>query len=130
MTPEERGKSIREITGRTMVQFGSPRPIPSVDWYVSQIRAAVEERDREWVEAHSKRRGATYNPEAWVDQQLMDPEFHAGFVVESEKMAVEWEREGCAKVATHLLKKRRDGLQRRSTSEAKSSIGDGAGRGL
>ena len=46
-TPEERGKTMYDVTVNTMLQVGSPRPIPSADWYAAQVRAAVQaERER------------------------------------------------------------------------------------
>ena len=102
-TAAERGKVIWDATMETMTSFGSPRPIPSVDWYAEQIlaaeSAAVEARDRQWHRA-MKLMDKFYEP---IDPT--DPKFHGWVmqyltrVVDAEERRVrEDERERCRKV--------------------------------
>lgn len=58
------------------------------------IRAAVEERDREWVDGLGAVKWAE-----WPKQRLADIALYASYIQEREKLAVEVEREACAKVA-------------------------------
>ncbi len=92
MTPEDRAA---KVMGDGRFGAGAMLDVPIRKAIVSEIHAAIEERDREWVKAHH----GHCNTKAWADRKLCDPAFHAGFMREKENDAIEDEREACAKVA-------------------------------
>lgn len=106
MTPEERAKDLVQNWVKSLANKMGGDTKPEYKEVVSMIYAEMErriakllrgdlaERDREWVVAH-----ATVDWDSDPDEAVADPEGHAGYVREREKLSIEIEREACAKVA-------------------------------
>ena len=106
MTPEERAKDLIQNWVKSLADQMGGGTKPEYREVVSMIYEEMEkriakllqgdlaERDREWVVAH-----ATVDWDSDPDEAVADPEGHAGYVREREKLSVEAEREACAKVA-------------------------------